>query len=400
MRLPQTRIVRARLYLGALLCGQLAAVDGAAPRQCVARRWSGRKVSRGRPARGVARAGGGRIRRSGRDRRSSIRLRLHERGERKNRQFRPQGVHGHRACAVPRREDRQAEVALRISGEVHDVVPGRSALHADCRWRQALHARRRRRSHLLQGRLGRHHLEEKSAEGIPHENRDVGLRQPSTDRRQEAHLPGRRRRNARRGARQERRLRDLAIVIIARARLFAADDHRSRRQTPTSPGPAERASAPSIPKQVREHWTVPYEATSGSIIMSPVRSAQYVFLGGFANKSLLVEMSGDGSSAKLVWRDKPQHGISPINVQPFVNEGVMYGFDQNGRLYAVELPSGKRLWDTTKPVSERPAANGTAFIVRQGDRGRPLLAVQRQRRPHHRPTLAQGLRGNRSCTSD
>jgi hypothetical protein len=47
----------------------------------------------------------------------------------------------------------------------------------------------------------------------------------------------------------------------------------------------------------------------------------------------------------------------------------MYGFDQNGRLYAVELPSGKRLWDTTEPVSERPAANATAFIVRQGIQG-------------------------------
>jgi outer membrane protein assembly factor BamB len=123
------------------------------------------------------------------------------------------------------------------------------------------------------------------------------------------------------------------------------------------------------PETGKEHWTIPYEATSGSIIMSPVRSAQYVFLGGYANKSLLVEISNDESSATLVWRDKPQHGISPINVQPFVNEGVMYGFDQNGRLYAVELPSGNRLWDTTKPVSERPAANATAFIVRQGVEG-------------------------------
>jgi hypothetical protein len=84
---------------------------------------------------------------------------------------------------------------------------------------------------------------------------------------------------------------------------------------------------------------------------------------------LLVELSGDPSTATLVWRDKAQHAISPINVQPFVNGGVMYGFDQNGRFYAVELPSGKRLWDTTKPVSERPAANATAFIVRQGDEG-------------------------------
>jgi outer membrane protein assembly factor BamB len=123
------------------------------------------------------------------------------------------------------------------------------------------------------------------------------------------------------------------------------------------------------PETGREYWSVPYEATSGSIIMSPVVSGDYLFVGGFSNKNLLVKLDGQLPAAEIVWRDKPQHGISPINVQPFVNEGVMYGFDANGRLYAIELPSGKRLWDTTKPVSERPANSGTAFIVRQGESG-------------------------------
>jgi outer membrane protein assembly factor BamB len=123
------------------------------------------------------------------------------------------------------------------------------------------------------------------------------------------------------------------------------------------------------PETGQEIWSVPYEATNGSIIMSPVRSADYIYLGGYSNKSLLVSLAGDGTSAQLVWRDKAQCGISPINVQPFVNEGTMYGFDQNGRLYAVELPSGKRLWDTTEPVSKRPTAAATAFIVRQGTSG-------------------------------
>lgn len=123
------------------------------------------------------------------------------------------------------------------------------------------------------------------------------------------------------------------------------------------------------PETGKEIWTAPYEASNGSIIMSPVRSANYVFLGGYSNKSLMVKLADDGASVETLWRDKAQHGFSPINVQPFVKDGVMYGFDQNGRLYAVELPSGKRLWDSTKPVSERPASNATAFIVRQGTTG-------------------------------
>jgi outer membrane protein assembly factor BamB len=123
------------------------------------------------------------------------------------------------------------------------------------------------------------------------------------------------------------------------------------------------------PQSGREYWSVPYEATSGSVIMTPVRTGNYLYLGGYNNQSLLVELAAEGPAAEIVWRNKAQHGLSPVNVQPFINNGVMYGFDQNGRLYAVELPSGKRLWDLTEPVSERPVYSGTAFIVKQGDEG-------------------------------
>jgi outer membrane protein assembly factor BamB len=123
------------------------------------------------------------------------------------------------------------------------------------------------------------------------------------------------------------------------------------------------------PETGREFWSVPYEATSGSVIMSPVKSGNYLYIGGYNNQSLLVELASDSPAAEIVWRNEPKHGISPVNVQPFVNQGAMYGFDQTGRMYAVELPSGERIWETTQPVSERPLYSGTAFIVRQGDEG-------------------------------
>jgi outer membrane protein assembly factor BamB len=123
------------------------------------------------------------------------------------------------------------------------------------------------------------------------------------------------------------------------------------------------------PETGREFWSVPYEATSGSLIMSPVRSSNYLFVGGYNKQCLLVELAADAPAAEIVWRNKSRGGLSPVNVQPFVNGDVMYGFDQDGYMYAVELPSGKRLWDTTQPVSERPVYSGTAFIVRHGDEG-------------------------------
>jgi outer membrane protein assembly factor BamB len=123
------------------------------------------------------------------------------------------------------------------------------------------------------------------------------------------------------------------------------------------------------PETGEEFWSEPYEATSGSLIMTPVRSGNYLFVGGYNMQSLLVELATEAPAAEIVWRNKAKHGISPVNVQPFVDGSTMYGFDQNGRLYAVKLPSGERLWETTEPVSDRPVYSGTAFIVRQGDEG-------------------------------
>jgi outer membrane protein assembly factor BamB len=123
------------------------------------------------------------------------------------------------------------------------------------------------------------------------------------------------------------------------------------------------------PENGQEFWSVPYEATSGSVIMTPVRYENYLYLGGYNMQTLMVQLADNEPTADVIWRNKNDHGISPVNVQPFVDGDTMYGFDQNGRLYAVAMPSGERLWDTTKPVSERPVYSGTAFIVKQGDAG-------------------------------
>lgn len=48
---------------------------------------------------------------------------------------------------------------------------------------------------------------------------------------------------------------------------------------------------------------------------------------------------------------------------------MLYGFDQNGTLYGVQLATGKRIWESNEPLSsKRPVGSGTAFIVKNGDR--------------------------------
>jgi hypothetical protein len=110
---------------------------------------------------------------------------------------------------------------------------------------------------------------------------------------------------------------------------------------------------------------VPYETTNGLVVMSPIKWGDYLYVGGYSQKSLLLKLAGDKPAAEIVWRDKP--AISAINVQPTMKEDVLYGVHEKGVLKAVVLPSGEKLWETPQPMGERPKNSGTAFIVPHGD---------------------------------
>ncbi len=122
------------------------------------------------------------------------------------------------------------------------------------------------------------------------------------------------------------------------------------------------------PETGQAYWSVPYEADNGSVIMTPVYHEGLLFAGGFSRRNLLVELDQDRPAATVLWRDVRRAALSPVNVQPFVEAGTMYGMSQDGVLYAVDFASGQRLWESTAPLqSERPQKVGTAFMVRHKD---------------------------------
>jgi outer membrane protein assembly factor BamB len=114
-------------------------------------------------------------------------------------------------------------------------------------------------------------------------------------------------------------------------------------------------------------WSVPYEASNGSIIMSPIRVGEYLYVAGYNNRSLLLKLQADQPGATEVWRDK-RNVICPVNVQPFVIDDVVYGMDQKGVFRAVQVPSGERLWESDESIGTRPAGSETTFLVRHEDR--------------------------------
>ena len=122
------------------------------------------------------------------------------------------------------------------------------------------------------------------------------------------------------------------------------------------------------PETGKPFWSVPYEATNGSIIMTPIQAGNYLFVAGYSNKSVLLRLGRNKPSAEVVWQDKKREAISPVNVQPFLDGKTLYGMGQKGLTMAVDVESGKRLWSTGWPLGKRPQQTATAFIVRQADR--------------------------------
>jgi len=115
-------------------------------------------------------------------------------------------------------------------------------------------------------------------------------------------------------------------------------------------------------------WETPYNADNGSIIMAPVKVGEHLYVGGFQEKNLCVKLRADKPGVEVVWRNKAKHGISAVNVQPFVDGTMVYGFHEKGDLRGIEIPSGAVKWSSPGPFGDRAPPSATAFITRHENR--------------------------------
>jgi outer membrane protein assembly factor BamB len=120
------------------------------------------------------------------------------------------------------------------------------------------------------------------------------------------------------------------------------------------------------------YWSFPLKPSFGMAIMAPRKAGDYLFAAGNGNQSLLLKLDAEKPAATEVWRGTTRTSLSPINMTPYLEQGIIYGVDQPGQLRAVKLETGERLWETTVPVNGeaggRPVQTGTAFVIKNGDR--------------------------------
>jgi outer membrane protein assembly factor BamB len=124
------------------------------------------------------------------------------------------------------------------------------------------------------------------------------------------------------------------------------------------------------PETGEQYWSTPYSPNDfGYAVMTPVRVGDHLFVAGYPAKNLLVKLTADKPGVEVIFNNKKATAIYPGSVQPFLLDGLLYGYDDSGMMYAVELPSGKRVWEDVGPVGgEKPKGSETAFMVKNGDR--------------------------------
>ena len=130
------------------------------------------------------------------------------------------------------------------------------------------------------------------------------------------------------------------------------------------------------PESGEPNWTAPYQATNGSVIMSPIVVGEHLYIGGYSNKNLLLKLTAKSPGYEVVWQDQPKKAISPVNVQPFFDGKVLYGVDQGGDFFALDVMTGNRYWQTGWPLGKRPQQTGTSFIVWHEEQGRYWLFTE------------------------
>jgi outer membrane protein assembly factor BamB len=122
-------------------------------------------------------------------------------------------------------------------------------------------------------------------------------------------------------------------------------------------------------------WSQPLKPAYGMSIMAPrvaaTRQGQVLFASGIGRVGALYTLAADKPGASVAWRGDPKSAVYCANSTPFISGDTLYGCDcETGFLTAVELATGRRLWETGVPtLGDRRGRHGTAFLIRQGDAG-------------------------------
>jgi len=130
------------------------------------------------------------------------------------------------------------------------------------------------------------------------------------------------------------------------------------------------------PETGEVYWSVPLKPDFEMSIMAPRQEGNYLFASGIGNVGAVMELGSEEPKAEVLWTGNTTKGLYAANATPFIENGTIYGSDcRPGYFRAVDLKTGKRLWETFKPThgGDRPKGHGTAFVVKHQPSGKFFL---------------------------
>jgi outer membrane protein assembly factor BamB len=122
-------------------------------------------------------------------------------------------------------------------------------------------------------------------------------------------------------------------------------------------------------------WSQPLKPSYGMSIMAPqvadTKLGRVLFASGIGHVGALYKLGVKEPSADILWRGQPKTAVYCANSTPFIRDETLYGCDcETGFLTAVDLATGKRIWETGAPtMGDRRGRHGTAFLVRHEPSG-------------------------------
>ena len=129
------------------------------------------------------------------------------------------------------------------------------------------------------------------------------------------------------------------------------------------------------PKTGKVFWTIPWKIRSGLTIPTPqMIDEHHLFLTCFYNGSMLLKLKDDESKPDIVYRtehasEKKTTHLHGIMNTPVLHDGHLYAACSYGQFRCMEALTGKRVWESLKPLAHKePARWGTVFVTPHEDR--------------------------------
>lgn len=126
------------------------------------------------------------------------------------------------------------------------------------------------------------------------------------------------------------------------------------------------------PQSGKVLWEVPFQVQAGLTAPMPRRVGDdRLFVTSFYNGPRMVQVSDDGTSAKVLWRgnsdsEKKTDKLHSIIPTPLIKDGCIFGVCSYGQLRCLDVKTGERIWETFAATGQGRWWN--AFLIENGDR--------------------------------